>query len=68
MVTKLFLFKIKWVAFRDADVFWSMSLEVCFTWQNRMLVFTKNSGIYSVEMRLNETVDLEILVSCVLKK
>lgn len=61
MVAKLSLLKMKWVAFRDADLFWSMGLEFCFNWKKQMLVFTKNSGIYNVEMRLNETIDLEIL-------
>jgi len=61
MVAKLFLLKMKWVAFRVADLFWSMSLEVCLKWKEQMLVFTKNSGICNAETRLNETVDLQIL-------
>lgn len=58
---RLFLFKIKWVAFRDADLFWSVGLEACFNWKKQILMFTKNSGIYNAEKRLNETVDPEIL-------
>lgn len=29
---RLFLLKIKWVALRDADLFWSVGLEACFNW------------------------------------
>lgn len=61
MVAKLFLFKMKWVAFSDADLFQTMGLDVCFNWRKQMLVFTKTSGIRNIEKRLNETVDLEIL-------
>lgn len=48
------------MAFRDAHLFLSVGLEGYFNWK-KMLVFNKNSGICNVEMRLNETVDLEIL-------
>lgn len=49
------------MALRDADLFWSMGLEACFNWKKQILMFTKNSGIYNADKRLNETVDPEIL-------
>lgn len=50
ILSRLFLLKIKWVALRDADLFWSVGLEACFNWKKQILMFIRNSGIYNAEV------------------